>query len=205
MTYEVKLGNNLSLKMKLISDKGENNKEVIFIYEDNNCTYEGKEKLKYLEGTEDKQFFENKDNYKYDLEKKENENEIILFISKNNKKLSVSLKNTTTPGEDDIKEPAPINNPNEILKPKEMPTPNNNFPEEYIAKIMGLKTKYHEAIKIIKEENEKLIKDNEQLKKKIDEEKRKNDEIVKVFLENRENYELAVKKNSDITKMQNEL
>ena len=138
MTYEVKLGNNLSLKMKLISDKGENNKEVIFIYEDNNCTYEGKEKLKYLEGTEDKQFFENKDNYKYDLEKKENENEIILFISKNNKKLSVSLKNTTTPGEDDIKEPAPINNPNEILKPKEMPTPNNNFPEEYIAKMRKL-------------------------------------------------------------------
>ena len=213
MTYEVKLTNNLSLSMKLISDKGEDKKEILFEYKDNNnCFYEGKESLKrVLEDSEDKQFFENKDKYKYELKLGGNDNEIKLFISKDNiQKLSVSLKNKINNGKEYTIEKPSVNNQKEKDNKGDAPPVNPGTTpieseKEIFKKIIDLKTKYDEAITNIKKENEKLIKDNEQLKKEIDEEKRKNDEIVKVFLENREKYELAVKKNSDITESQNQL
>ena len=225
MMYEVKLTNNLPLNMTLRSDKGVDKKYIVFeCKDDNNCFYEGTEKLKkFLRDTDDKQFFENKDKYKYELKIGGNDNEITLFISKNNiQKLSVSLKEKITNGKDNtIEKPSannqkekdnkgeapPVNpeNQKEKEKPTEIPTPIFESEKEIFKKIIDLKTKYDEAITKIKKDNEELVKDNEQLKKEIDEEKRRNDEIVKVFLENREKYELAVKKNSDITESQNQL
>ena len=204
MAYEVKLSNNLHLKMTLQKDRGEDKKDILFEYEDaKKNTYEGKKTLKeVVEDTEDEQFLKNKDNYKYELKIFE-ENEIKLFISKNNiQKVSVSLK-FNTPGKENTTDAPPPNK--KIEKPTETSIPDNDSENEMFAKIINLKIKYDEAIKKLKEEKEKLIKDNEQIKKEIDEEKRKNDEIVKVFLENREKYELAVNKNSDISQINSKL
>ena len=50
-----------------------------------------------------------------------------------------------------------------------------------------------------------MSEENNKLKEEIDEEKRKNDEIVRVYLENREKYEEAVKRNSEIRDLDNKL
>ena len=50
-----------------------------------------------------------------------------------------------------------------------------------------------------------MVKLNEELQKEIDNEKRRNDEIVKIYLENREKYEKAAIRNKDITDLQNKL
>ena len=214
MTYSVTLENNLSLKMILGTERGPDKTEIFFHYEDiNKFIYEGKEKIKIiLNELGDKNFLKNKDFYKYKIyeykakkgeNKNENENEIILTISKNGEeKASIALKcnQNEKDNKDDTKEAAPINNEN-VEKTTNTPSAS----EEITKKLNDLIFKYDEEIKNIKKENKKLVEENEKLLQEIDEEKRKNDEIVKIFLENREKYELAVKRNSDIQLMQSKL
>ena len=56
-------------------------------------------------------------------------------------------------------------------------------------------------MKKVKEEYEILSNKNKELKEKIDKEKRKNDEIVRIYLENRLKYEEALKKHEEIQKL----
>ena len=67
--------------------------------------------------------------------------------------------------------------------------------------IKKLKEKYSDKIKKVKEEYEILSNKNKELKEKIDKEKRKNDEIVRIYLENRLKYEEALKKHEEIQKL----
>ena len=68
-------------------------------------------------------------------------------------------------------------------------------------KIKKIKEKYYEKIKKAKEMNEKLYNKNKELNEKIEREKRKNDEIIRVFLENRLKYEESLKKYNDCKKL----
>lgn len=71
----------------------------------------------------------------------------------------------------------------------------------YNEEIEQLKELYYEKIKKMKQENEKLYAQSQQLKEKIDKEKIKNDEIVRIYLKNREKYEQALKKYDEIKKL----
>ena len=185
------------------------------IYIKNGKTYQNKSKLEdcqdYLnsETVTIDDFITILRNNTKEIEESQNNGEINLIFTNNGKKSTITLKENeeqppfNKPSINNIK----INNEN-VLNIEEQIRPNYedvlnviNLEEE----IRKLKKKYDEKIKIIKKENEILIKENSELKKSIDEEKRKNDEIVRVYLENREKYEEAVKKNQNITKIYNDL
>lgn len=68
-------------------------------------------------------------------------------------------------------------------------------------KIKKIKEKYYEKIKKAKEMNEKLYNKNKELNEKIEREKRKNDEIIRIYLENRLKYEENLKKYNDCKKL----
>ena len=61
-----------------------------------------------------------------------------------------------------------------------------------------LKKVYSKNFQDLEKEKEKLIKENNSLRSQLDEEKRKNDEIVRDYFENRQEYENAVSRNSEI-------
>ena len=67
--------------------------------------------------------------------------------------------------------------------------------------INNLKEKYNEKMKKIKEEYNILYNKNKELKEKIEKEKIKNDEIVRIYLENRIKYEEAIQKDYDIQEL----
>ena len=67
--------------------------------------------------------------------------------------------------------------------------------------IKKLKEKYSDKMKKMKEKYEILYNKNKELKEKIDKEMIKNDEIVRVYLENKLKYEDALKKYNEIQKL----
>ena len=134
-------------------------------------------------------------NNKPEIKMSENDKEIVLNYKINGIKNSIILKELK-----ELKEKQPQSNSDNV-DTNAPPSVIFNFTEE----INKLKNLYDEKINKIKEENEKLIKENNKLKEEIDEEKRINDEIVRVYLENREKYEEAVKRNSEIRDLDNKL
>ena len=192
MSYYVKLDNNLTLEIISETPKGNDNMYLIFQCEVDGICYKEKSNLKqFSKDINDKDFLKNKDNYKYEIKKKEN-NECLLTIYNNEKNKSLILKYNTNEGNTEDAPPS-SNQINEVeTKGK------TDIIEEFL-------NKYDEEIKQIIKENEELVNENKKLKKEIDEEKRKSDEIVRIFLENREKYEKAVMNNSDIAQIQNTL
>ena len=129
---------------------------------------------------------------KPEIEMSKNDKEILLKYKINGIKNSIILK--------ELNEKQPQGN-SENVDTKAPPSVIFNFTEE----INKLKNLYDEKINEIKKKNEKLIEENNKLKEEIDEEKRINDERVRVYLENREKYEEAVKRNSEIRDLDDKL
>ena len=68
-----------------------------------------------------------------------------------------------------------------------------------------LKEFYNKKVGDLKKENDKLLSENIDLKRQLDEEKKKNDEIVRSYFENREEYEEGIKRNNEIQNLDNKL
>ena len=196
MTTKIKLKDNSDLNISKITDEQIN---IELIYIQNKKSYQTKYDLEDLQ-----EYFESKKvtiqdfikiskNNNTEVIKSKNEREILLVSNINGQKLTIPLKENQNQTQDIYDKPmSPIeNNNNNIL----------NLEEE----ILKLQKEYDEKITKIKEENEILIKENNELKKSLDEEKRKNDEIVRVYLENREKYEEATKRNKNISELQSKL
>ena len=71
--------------------------------------------------------------------------------------------------------------------------------------IKNLKEFYNENVGKLKKENDKLLSENINLKRQLDEEKKKNDEIVRSYLENRQKYEEGIERNNKIQNLDNKL
>ena len=68
-----------------------------------------------------------------------------------------------------------------------------------------LKEFYNKKVGNLKKENDKLLSENIDLKRQLDEEKKKNDEIVRSYFENRQEYEEGIKRNNEIQNLDNKL
>ena len=179
----------------------ENKNKIHFFLFDNDKKYEMEEKIENLFELFEEDLLKNINNYEFEIKEcsnqkegsNQNEMELKIKSKKNGKKNALILKcknkNDTTTGN-----PAPAINPE--------PISNGNDLENRIKEI---KESYNNTLKEIKEKNKQLMKENEELQKEIDKEKRKNDEILRVYFENREKYENAVKKNSEIAELQSKL
>ena len=161
----------------LLSKEG--NKKIKFQYKDSlNEIYEGEFDLEDMPG------FENLNDAINSIEKnmisiKEDGNDNINLTIKNRintLKISLLYKNTKENN---------TTSPGKLLDDKEF--------EEYKNRFLKLENEHKE-----------LRDKNEELKKKINEEKRKNDEIVKNYLKNMQEYTEAVKRNGEITRLVNE-
>lgn len=103
------------------------------------------------------------------------------------------------------------NDTNSDVKPGDNDTNGNiigvaPLPEiNYLEEIAKLKKEYEEKMKKAKIENEELKKKNKELKEDIEEEKRKNDEIVRIYLNNRQKYEEAVQRNNVIREFEKKI
>ena len=161
----------------LLSKEG--NKKIKFQYKDSlNEIYEREFDLEDMPG------FENLNDAINSIEKnmisiKEDGNDNINLTIKNRintLKISLLYKNTKENN---------TTSPGKLLDDKEF--------EEYKNRFLKLENEHKE-----------LREKNEELKKKINEEKRKNDEIVKNYLKNMQEYTEAVKRNGEITRLVNE-
>ena len=90
--------------------------------------------------------------------------------------------------------------------------PNKGYSTDSPAPLAGIDTilaemkkKYEDKIKEAKAINEEYKKKNIKLKKSIEEEKRKNDEIIRIYLINRQKYEEAVQRNTKIRELEQKI
>ena len=184
---KVNIGNK-TLTLENIKNKN----EIHFSLSDDNKIYSTEEEIKDLFEFFEDDILKNINNFEFKIKKSSNQDSMNLTIKcKENGKtrtLCLNFKNDSSP-----EGPAPVNYDY---------TPKKNDLEK---KIEEIKNNYNDTLKEIKEKNKQLMKENEELQKEIDKEKRKNDEILRVYFENREKYENAVKKNSEIAELQSKL
>ena len=153
-----------------------------------------------------------KNEYSYRTEKGENDNEIKLIIENRNTNKKTSLACSLENKDENVYGKTIPNNNNTTKKGYNTPNQNNNNctnkgdnninygneKKDWKERFEELKSNYANKIKEIKKGNAELVKKFEHLKKEIEDEKLKNDRIVKIYLENREKYESAAKRNKDI-------
>ena len=188
---QVKIGNKI-----LTLEKTENKNEIHFSLSDNNKIYELEEELFEFDVDD---LLKNTNNFEFKINENPEQNEMKLTIkSKKNGKTKTSILNCKNINDSNNNfttvEPAPV-----------IKSGSTSHENEWEKKIEEIKNNYNNTIKEIKEKNKQLMKENEELQKEIDKEKRKSDEIFRVYIENREKYENAVKKNSEIAELQSKL
>ena len=176
----------------LLSKEG--NKKIKFQYKDSlNEIYEREFDLEDMPGFENLNDAFNSINKNMISIKEDGNYDVNLTIKNRINKFSLSLLhknnnnilyNEISPISDTAKENN-TTSPGKLLDDKEF--------EEYKNRFLKLENEHKE-----------LRDKNEELKKKINEEKRKNDEIVKNYLKNMQEYTEAVKRNGEITLLVNE-